>query len=943
NILTVGAITSINAGYLKPSDAVMTSFSSWGPTDDGRIKPDIVTDGQSVYSSISTNDSSYAYFSGTSMAAPGATGSLILLQELSQRLKPNKFIKSATVKALAIHTANEAGTAPGPDYKYGWGVLNMSEAATVLSNALTSRNSATSVDLIYDTTLANGQSHTYSIIASGTKPLKATLVWTDVKGTTTNLLNDTTHRLVNDLDMVINKSGVYTYPWTLNRTAPDNPATKGNNYLDNVEKVEIDSTQIGKTYTITVNHKGTLARGQQAYSLVISGAGGSAYCSSTASSNAGTRMDSISINNIQFVNTTTNQYIDNSSMYILGEPSGTLPVVIKLGSVDASNLTRFVKIFIDYNNNGVFDTNETALTSTAQTNGIFTGSINLPSTLVIGKLMKMRVVVVETSTADNVTACGTYSIGETQDYTLKVNSASNDLQVNEIINPIAGVCKRGAQYVSIKLSNLGTIAQTNIPLNLTVRKGATVILNVNEVFNGRLNGLESMNYTFQRPIPIDANSTYSITATANNSNDQQTSNNTVTSTIVSAAEVAPPTGTAVLCNGTLKLSVSNPLNTTNYYWYDSSLLYNPITTGSLAVSTTSNDSVYLSQGFQNSIPPINNTSLGNGSYNVFSGNFMKINATKATTIETAKLYTAYPGKVDFILGTLGTVTGSSYTYTPIQTVSLNVGASSPNPVYGPSPYAAGDTGRVYNLNLKVPQAGDYIIIIRTDSAALFRNNAATDPTYPVGPTRIFSFTGNSVDPATSNFQNFFYFFYNTQVSSNDCVSSATGIKIVNASKPTITQVGDSLICSNASVYQWFMNDSIINGATGRSYKPIRNALYRVGAIVSDCENFSDNKLILVTDVAEANAKEINLKITSNDYVENLIKGNSFYIQFSNIQTQQISLEIMNSMGEKVFRKDNLINQRTPQHITIGNLNAGIYFAKVYANNKVYVQRVFITN
>ena len=140
-----------------------------------------------------------------------------------------------------------------------------------------------------------------------------------------------------------------------------------------------------------------------------------------------------------------------------------------------------------------------------------------------------------------------------------------------------------------------------------------------------------------------------------------------------------------------------------------------------------------------------------------------------------------------------------------------------------------------------------------------------------------------------------------------------------------------------------MNDSIINGATGRSYKPIRNALYRVGAIVSDCENFSDNKLILVTDVAEANAKEINLKITSNDYVENLIKGNSFYIQFSNIQTQGISLEIMNSMGNKVFRKENLINQRAPQHITIESLNSGIYFVKIYANNKVYVQRVFITN
>ena len=99
----------------------------------------------------------------------------------------------------------------------------------------------------------------------------------------------------------------------------------------------------------------------------------------------------------------------------------------------------------------------------------------------------------------------------------------------------------------------------------------------------------------------------------------------------------------------------------------------------------------------------------------------------------------------------------------------------------------------------------------------------------------------------------------------------------------------------------------------------------------------------MTDIAEASAKEIRLKITSDDYVENIIRGNSFYIQFSNIQTQGISLEIINSMGNKVFRKENLINQQTPQHVTIESLTTGIYFVKIYANNKVYVQRVFITN
>ena len=949
NILTVGAIAPISAGYLKPSDAVMTSFSSWGPTDDGRIKPDIVTDGQTVYSTVGTNDSSYAYLSGTSMAAPGASGSLLLLQELSQKASPNKFIKAATLKGLAIHTASEAGTAPGPDYKFGWGVLNEAEAANVLNNALSSNNGSSSVDLVYENILQNGATFTKTIIASGTKPLKATIVWTDVKGTTSSTLNDTTHRLVNDMDLVIKKGTTSYYPWTLNRAVPDNPAIRGINSIDNVEKVEIDSTLIGSSYTVSINHKGTLDRGQQAYSLIISGAGGAPFCASTASSNAGTRIDSLSVNNIQFVNNSSNQYIDNTNLFVNGEPSGVIPIFLKLGTTDGTNLTRFVKVFVDYNNNGVFDSNETALTSAALTNGNYNASINLPNGLTIGKLIKMRIVVTETTADANVTACGTYLIGETQDYTIKINNPSNDIQLSDIVNPNAGICKRGVQYITIKLVNNGSTAQSNIPLNLLVKKGNTTILNVNEIFAGRLNGLENMNYTFQKPIAIDANSTYSITATVNIANDQQTNNNSMTSTIVSASDIAAPAATASICNGSVKFSITNPTSGSNYYWYDSSALYNPIAIGSIANGAGSPSSVYVTQGYRGFMPPLTNTSLaGSGGYNSFSGNYMKFNVTAPMTIETTKLYSSYPGKVDFILGTLGTVNADgTFSYYPIQTTSLNIPASSPSPTPGASNYIAGDTGRIYALNFKVPQAGDYIIIVKCDSASIYRNNGATDPTYPIGPTKAFSFTGNSALPTTANpninFQNFFYFFYNTQVSSADCMSPAALINIVANNKPTITQSADSLISSAASTYQWYMNDSLIQGATNQSYKASRNAMYKVATFAGDCQNISDNKLILVTDVAEASAKEINLKISSDNFVENLIKGNSFYIQFSNVQTQKISLEIMNSMGGKVFQKENLINQRTPQHITIESLATGIYFVKIYANNKVYVQRVFITN
>jgi len=951
NILTVGAVTGIASGYAKKEDAIMTSFSSWGPTDDGRIKPDIVADGQSVYSAIATTDSTYGYSSGTSMSSPGAAGSLFLLQELSQQIVPNKFMRSATIKGLAIHTANEAGLFPGPDYKFGWGLLNIGEAATVLSNALTNNNSNTSVDLVYENVLQNKASYSVSVTASGNKPLKATLTWTDIKGDIETSLNDTAHRLVNDLDLKITKDSITYYPWKLNPKIPDNPASREINWVDNVEKVEIDSTLVGTSYTITVNHKNNLVRGQQAYSLIVSGAGGTAYCLSSATSAAGTRMDSVSLGNNIFANTSSKQYIDNSNIIINAEPNGILPINIKLGSTDASDNTRFLKVFIDYNNNGIFEDTETVLSSAALKNGTYTGVINFPTNLVIGKITKLRIVVTETDASANVKACGNYTVGETQDYTLKFINPSNDLQVAEIVNPIAGLAKRDNQYITAKIVNLGSTAQSNLPLSLVVKKGSSTVLSINETFTGRLNGQESMNYTFQKPINIEANQAYTFTATVNLASDQQKANNSINATIVSAAENAAPMATATNCNGSLTLTVNAPSATGNYIWYDTASLQNPIAVGaSPSGNTSTKNKLYVTQGYQSIVGPLTNTTLGSGGgYNSFSGNFVKINATGPLNIETVKLYTGYPGKVDFILATFSSFSadGTTYSYFPLQTTSLNVPASSPSPIAASSsagtPLVEGDTGRIYALNLKIAQAGDYIIIIKCDSATVFRNNGLKDPTYPIGPNKIFSYTGNSVQTASGNYQNYFYFFYSTQIKTSDAQTAATEVTVKTSEKPSFLFTDTTLKASSAATYQWYLNDETIVGATNQNYRPTINGMYKVATKLAACTSVSDSRLIMVTAIEEAPPKEISLKISSDDHIENMIKGASFYVQFSNIQTEGISLDIINSMGNNVFHKENLVNQRSPQHININNFATGVYFVKIYANKKVYIQRVFITN
>jgi PKD repeat protein len=265
NILTVGAVNDIPLGYSVPTDVVMSSFSSWGPADDGRIKPDIVANGVNIYSTYNTNNTSYESLSGTSMATPSAAGSLALLQQHYHNLK-GAYMLSSTLKALVIHTADEAGTNMGPDYVFGWGLMNTERAAAKITED-------SSTDVISEQSLANGGSYTKDIVAVGGIPLKVTIVWNDPAGTPTAAsLDPITPMLVNDLDLKITQSATTFYPWKLDRNNPANEATNAaENNVDNVEVVYIASPVAGATYTLTVDHDGTLAS-PQSFSMIISGA-----------------------------------------------------------------------------------------------------------------------------------------------------------------------------------------------------------------------------------------------------------------------------------------------------------------------------------------------------------------------------------------------------------------------------------------------------------------------------------------------------------------------------------------------------------------------------------------------------------------------------------------------------------------------------------------------
>jgi hypothetical protein len=262
NILTVGAVQQVS-NYTGPSSVIMSTFSSYGPADDGRVKPDIVAKGVDVLSTSSFSDTGTTTKSGTSMSSPSAASGILLLQQYYEELNDN-FMRASTVKGLVIHTAREAGLQPGPDASFGWGLMDVRASALLIAAEGTA-------SVIEENVLSQGNSYSFDVNSDGVNELVATISWTDPAGIVVNFgtIDVQTPILVNDLDLRIIKNAEVFLPWKLSATAYASSATKGDNTVDNVEKVQVPNA--AGTYTVTVTHKGNLQGGNQNYSLIVSG------------------------------------------------------------------------------------------------------------------------------------------------------------------------------------------------------------------------------------------------------------------------------------------------------------------------------------------------------------------------------------------------------------------------------------------------------------------------------------------------------------------------------------------------------------------------------------------------------------------------------------------------------------------------------------------------
>lgn len=295
NVLTVGAAESArtNGGYSTSrwnifgyySDPLsndfisasydgtnqgMAAFSSRGPCNDGRTKPDIVAPGTDIIScrsrgGISGNawgavdgTTNYMYSGGTSMATPLTAGAAGLVRQYLVERRGITNPPGALIKAMMLNGARSL--APGqygtgawreipdrarPNNVEGWGHVNLGE---------TLQPPAGRTNALYTGQVATGQTNTYAFVSTNTNTLSIVLAWHDYPGEFA-----AAQMLVNDLDLRVIVPGGQVHLGN---------GVVGGDRINNVEGLDIFPLTPGTTVVQVIGFnvpQGT----DQPYALVI--------------------------------------------------------------------------------------------------------------------------------------------------------------------------------------------------------------------------------------------------------------------------------------------------------------------------------------------------------------------------------------------------------------------------------------------------------------------------------------------------------------------------------------------------------------------------------------------------------------------------------------------------------------------------------------------------
>ncbi|MDO8724483.1 MAG: S8 family serine peptidase [Candidatus Methanoperedens sp.] len=628
NSLTVGASENYRPSFLdtwysgfgyinnpirsdKISDNIegLAAFSSRGPTDDGRIKPDVVAPGTfiiSLRSSVSPAgglwsdyNTYYRYSGGTSMSTPIVAGIAALIRQYyvqNESISPSAALLKATIINGADNmTPGQYGTGAykeiqsRPDNAQGWGRVN-------ISNSLFP--SAPQKMRYQDNTtgLSTSQSWNTSYnITSNSEPLRVTLVWTDYKGNPAALI-----QLVNNL--------------TLNVTTPSGSYYLGNegDSVNNVEQVELSSPAVG-WYNISV--EGTnVPHGPQQFAIVLSGSFYTAYgVNMTVDSTARTTISGV---NATYTLILTNNGTETDTYNLsVDNPNNSSVAALNIsGDITlASSAVRALALNVTNSTNGTFYVNVTAHSNTYPSKFMYINTTTIAHTYDVNL------------TTDYTTKTTNAGINATYTLVLQNNGSTTDTYNLTITNP------NGASVAAINMSGNITLVSGALQvmlMNVTNTSSGTFRVNVTARSNNDTSKFMYVNTTTTVPsygvnmtvdqasmqVNAGVNATYTISL-QNNGTASDTYNLTVENT--NNASIA---GINITTNITLASSATYilTLNVSNH------------TSGNFHVNVTarsSNDtSKFMSVNTTTTIPVgINITYPANNS--IFTNKFVNVTAT----------------------------------------------------------------------------------------------------------------------------------------------------------------------------------------------------------------------------------------------------------------------------------------------------------------------------
>ncbi len=422
---------------------------------------------------------------------------------------------------------------------------------------------------------------------------------------------------------------------------------------------------------------------------------------------------------------------------------------------------------------------------------------------------------------------------------------------------------------------------------------------------------DSKTSTLQNPSHTYTSSgTYTVILKATNANGNNSKTKTAYITINILA--SPTVTDAARCSaGVVNLSAAG---SSTLQWYSTSTGGSPVSTGATYSPNLSATTTYYVETSTTkpavNVGPAANTFGANALFTANDIHGLLFDVLVPCRLKTVKVYAGVAGDrtIEVLSGFGGTV---------LNTKIVNI--------------PAGES-RI-TLDFDLPVGSQYFIKATGTTIDLSRNNGSA--TYPYTVARLVSIT--ETDVASTN-PAYYYFFYDWEVQETGCASArvpVTGTINTPPSQPTITANGVVLSTPAGFTYQWYLNGTLIPGATAQTYTVSSNGNYSVEITnAKGCSATSNNYNFISIGIKNISGASINV-------YPNPANGTIFIETLEKIN-KDIQLSVYNLLGKMVYC-ETYLNTGQAHRIDLASYANGIYFVRLQQDSEVTIQKITLNH